>query len=282
MQRVLDYIEAHLDEDLCVETLRGVAAFSKHHFHRQFSALFGVSVYRYVQLMRLKRASYRLAFREDDPVIDIALDSGYEGPEAFARAFKQRIGQTPSAFRKQPEWVSWQAAYREISNIGDSEMKTAFNDDQVKIIDFPATQIAILEHRGDPALIGDSIRRFIGWRKRSGLPPKTSATFNILYGDPETTPPEDFRLDLCAATQAPLAPNDEGLYSGLIPAGRCAVLRLKGNSDNLKPAIAFLYADWLPRSGEELRDFPVYAQRISFFPDVPESEAITDIFLPLK
>lgn len=161
-------------------------------------------------------------------------------------------------------------------------MKPAFNDDQVKIIDFPATQIAILEHRGDPALIGDSIRRFIGWRKRSGLPPKISATFNILYGDPETTPPEDFRLDLCAATQTPLAPNDEGLYSGLIPAGHCAVLRLKGNSDNLKRAISFLYADWLPRSGEELRDFPVYAQRISFFSDVPESEAITDIFLPLK
>jgi len=35
-------------------------------------------------------------------------------------------------------------------------------------------------------------------------------------------------------------------------------------------------------STERLRDFPLYCQRISFFPDVPEHETVTDIFLPLK
>jgi len=34
MQRVLDYIDRHLDGDLDLETMRGVAAFSKFHFHR--------------------------------------------------------------------------------------------------------------------------------------------------------------------------------------------------------------------------------------------------------
>ncbi|WP_408605894.1 hypothetical protein [Mastigocladopsis repens] len=43
-----------------------------------------------------------------------------------------------------------------------------------------------------------------------------------------------------------------------------------------------MYSIWLPLSGEEPRDFPLYLQRVSFFPDVPEYEAITDIFLPLK
>ena len=37
-----------------------------------------------------------------------------------------------------------------------------------------------------------------------------------------------------------------------------------------------------PASGEEPRDFPLYFQRVSFFPDVPEHEAITDVFLPLR
>ena len=44
----------------------------------------------------------------------------------------------------------------------------------------------------------------------------------------------------------------------------------------------FLYGRWLPASGEEARDFPLYAQRVRFFPDVPEHEAVTDVFLPLK
>lgn len=45
-----------------VERLSHVAAFSTYHFHRQFSALFGIGVVKCVQLRRLKRASYQLAF----------------------------------------------------------------------------------------------------------------------------------------------------------------------------------------------------------------------------
>ncbi|HEY0524606.1 MAG TPA: GyrI-like domain-containing protein, partial [Stellaceae bacterium] len=151
------------------------------------------------------------------------------------------------------------------------------------IVDVPATPVAVLQHRGDPALVGDTIRRFIAWRKQAGLPPAVSATFNILHSDPETAAPEECRLDLCAATgERAVPPNDAGVVAGLIPAGRCAVLRVSGSSDELRPAVSFLYADWLPRSGEEPRDFPIYVQRVSFFPDVPENEAVTDVFLPLR
>ncbi len=282
MQRVLRYIDAHLDDDLPVEILSGVAAFSKHHFHRQFAELFGIGVHRYVQLARLKRASYRLAFREDQPILQIALDSGYEGPEAFSRAFKQRTGQTPSAFRKQPHWPPWHDAFGPINAARSIAMTTVFDDSLVRIVDFPATAVARLEHRGDPARIGDTVRRFIAWRKQAGLPPGISATFNILHADPETTAPEDYRMDLCAATERAVPPNEDGVTAGQIPAGRCAVLRLQGSSDDLRPAVAFLYADWLPRNGEELRDFPIYAQRVRFFPEVAEQDAITDIFLPLR
>ena len=281
MQRVLKYIDEHIDADLHVEILSGVAAFSKYHFHRQFTELFGIGVHRYVQLVRLKRASYRLAFRADEPILQIALDSRYEGPEAFSRAFKQLAGQTPTAFRKQPRWSPWHVTFGSINEARKISMTTALTDDQVRIVDFPATSVAILAHHGDPAHLGDTIRRFIAWRKQAGLPPTISATFNILHADPETTPPPEYRLDLCAATGR-VPPNDAGVVAGLIPAGRCAVLRLTGSSDTLRSAIAFLYADWLPRSGEQLRDFPIYVQRVSFFPDVAEHAAMTDVFLPLR
>ncbi len=67
----------------------------------------------------------------------------------------------------------------------------------------------------------------------------------------------------------------------IIPGGRCTVLRYTGSNDNLDAAVRYLYSEWLPQSGEELRDFPLYFERVSFFPDVPESEAINDVFLPL-
>lgn len=45
MVRVLDHIDRHLDGDLDLEALNGIAAFSKHHFHRQFMAVFGLSAH---------------------------------------------------------------------------------------------------------------------------------------------------------------------------------------------------------------------------------------------
>ena len=113
-RRVLDYVDAHLDEDLSVERLSHVAAFSKYHFHRQFSELFGISVSKYVQLVRLKRAAYRLAFRREHGILAMALETGYESQEAFTRAFKKAIGQTPAAFRRRPDWESWNVAYRQL------------------------------------------------------------------------------------------------------------------------------------------------------------------------
>lgn len=282
MQKVLDYIDRHLDGDLSVETLSGVAAFSKYHFHRQFSGLFGISVHRYVQLARLKQASLRIAFREDQPITQIALDSGYEGPEAFSRAFKQRLGQTPGEFRKQPQWLPWCSAMEAVSNVRSTQMSADFSLDQVRIVDFPATRVAVLEHRGDPALLGDALRRFISWRKQVGLSPDRSATFNILHSDPETTAPEDYRIELCAATESPVHPNDAGVVEGLIPAGQCAELRLAGGCENLKQAVSFLYSEWLPLSGRQLRDTPVFVQRLNFSPDVPPSDQVILILLPLQ
>ena len=85
MQRVLDHIDRHLDDDLGLDALSSVAAYSKYHFHRQFTAAFGLSVHCYIQLARMKRASSRL---------------GYADASAFTRAFTRWTGKTPGAVRK--------------------------------------------------------------------------------------------------------------------------------------------------------------------------------------
>jgi AraC family transcriptional regulator len=98
-RRVLDFIDRHLDEDLSGARLSRVAHFSKFHFQRQFSNYVGTTPTRYIQLARLRRASYRLAFNSLERITDIALQAGFESPESFSRAFKRAFGQSPSAFR---------------------------------------------------------------------------------------------------------------------------------------------------------------------------------------
>jgi AraC family transcriptional regulator len=275
-RKVLEYIDRHLEDDLTIDRLSKVAAFSKYHFHRQFSELLGISVYKYLQLTRLKRASYQLAFRDQMPIVDISLASGYENHESFSRAFKKRIGQTPSEFRDDPQWNPWHLIYQPLKDLRIEHMKPDHQPEDVKIVLFKETKVAALEHRGDPNSIGNSVRKFIEWRKQNHLPPQVSNTFNIFYDNPSETSPENFRLDICASTERDVIKNSFGVVGKTIPGGRCAVLRYIGKS------ITYLYANWLPLSGEEPRDFPLFLQRVKFFPDVPEHEAIIDVFLPLK
>jgi AraC family transcriptional regulator len=283
MQRVLEHIDQHLDDDLSVDVLAGVAAFSRFHFQRQFSALFGVSVARYVQLQRLRRASQRLAYQEREPVLQIALDSGYEGPEAFARAFRQHFAQSPSEFRRNPQWDSWHAIFAPLNQARRDHMSPTYQESDVRIVDFPATPIAVMEYRGDHRQMGDAIRRFVAWRRANEMPPARHATFNRFYVDPDEVPAEDYRVDLCVALGGrDLKPNDEGITQSEIPAGECAVIRQTGTPDDLSASISYIFGEWLPESGRELRDCPVFVQRVRFFPEVPEHESISDIYLPLK
>lgn len=282
MQRVLDHIDRHLDGDLDLAAVSSVAAFSKFHFHRQFKATFGLSLHRYVQLARLRQASKRLADGQGPSVTDIALDAGYETPDAFARAFRQRFQQSPSDFRKAPDWAPWLQAFGPLNSARSKLMPTTFSPDQVTIRDVAPTRVAMFKHRGDPATLDVTIQRFIAWRKVAGLSPKTSPTFNIWYSERRPADPADYRMDLCVGI-GPDHQIDEGdgtVRAGEIPGGRCAVLRVTGDTHNLEPAALYLYRDWLPASGEEMRDFPIYCQR--FFLDDPEMGTAAELHLPLK
>jgi AraC family transcriptional regulator len=274
--QVFDYIDRHLDEELPLDRLSQVAHFSKFHFHRQFSEYCGISVSRYIQLMRLKRASYRLVFNPAERIVDIALDAGFENPESFSRAFKKAFGQTPTEFRIEPAWKPWNERYQ-FPNARRNVLM------EVKIIHFETIRVAVLEHRAAPELVNNSAARFIEWRKSSGLSPVSSSrTFGIAYDDPDTTEPASFRFDICGEVQAEVPANPQGVINKQIPGGRCAVLRHLGSQDRIGDSANFLYRQWLPESGEELRDFPMFFHWVNLKPETPEHELIADIHLPLK
>lgn len=160
-------------------------------------------------------------------------------------------------------------------------MQQTFTADDVTIRDVHHTPVAMLEHRGDRATLEDTIQRFIAWRKAAGLSPATSPTFNIFRSERTPADPADYSMDLCVGTDIPIAADDPVMKAGVIPGGRCAVLRVNGASHNLEPAALYLYRDWLPASGEEARDFPIYCQR-RLVPTADEPEVSAELFLPLK
>lgn len=153
----------------------------------------------------------------------------------------------------------------------------------VKIIDFETTHVATLTHRGSPGTLMDTVRRFIEWRKSCDDSPIAQCrNFGIPYPDHEAATEEHWIWDVCSEVLAGVSDNDCGIVEKVIPGGRCAVVRHRGSTDRLSETVHAIYADWLPTSGEELRDFPLFFQYIERVPRVAEHEQTTDVFLPLE
>ncbi|WP_428772559.1 AraC family transcriptional regulator [Vibrio sp.] len=277
IKRVCDYIDRHLDQRLSLDVLSQVACCSKYHFHRVFKASVGVSAVQYVQLARLRRASFRLAFETQFSVLDIALEAKFDSHEAFSRAFNRQFAVTPSQFRRSPDWLSWHSVFTfQLPNAGEHHM-------DVSLVDMPPQQLAVIEHYGDPKRVLETAAKFIEWRKSTGLSPlDNSKTFGIPYSDPAETPEEEFRFDICGTIDGDVPDNAFGVKSGWLPGGRFAVARHFGSHDNIGDTVYALYRQWLPESGEQLRDFPCFFHYHNFVHQVNECDLITDVYLPLQ
>lgn len=98
IQRVLDYTEEHLTEEIDYETAAKQAYSSVFHFQRMFGMLCGFSFGDYICVRRLTLAAEEL-IRTSSKVIDIAFKYGYDTPESFSRAFTRFHGINPTAAR---------------------------------------------------------------------------------------------------------------------------------------------------------------------------------------
>lgn len=99
LRRVLDYIAQHLEDEMTVADLAGIACLSAFHFTRMFAAAMGMPPHRYVSQLRLENATALLATGKLS-LCEIALRSRFSTQAAFNRAFRRATGMTPGEYRR--------------------------------------------------------------------------------------------------------------------------------------------------------------------------------------
>lgn len=98
-EKVTEYIEQHLSEDLSLEKIAKGLNYSKYYLARTFAEKTGSTIYKYIQKCRLSLAAQQLA-ETDKPIIDIAYEAHYTSQQAFTLAFHQQYLCTPQTYRK--------------------------------------------------------------------------------------------------------------------------------------------------------------------------------------
>ena len=100
LRRVLEYIQAHLDQELSLAALAAIAQMSPYYFNRLFKQSTGLSPHQYVLQQRVEWAK-RLLAEARLSIADIAQHVGFASQAHLTMVFRQRVGTTPRQYRHQ-------------------------------------------------------------------------------------------------------------------------------------------------------------------------------------
>jgi AraC family transcriptional regulator len=98
LRSVLEFIAANLHRDLTLDEIAKQLRLTPFHFAREFRNTTGQTPYQYVLDQRIALAKQLLRLRTRS-VQEIAYEAGFNSPAHFVRAFHQRVGTTPGAWR---------------------------------------------------------------------------------------------------------------------------------------------------------------------------------------
>jgi AraC-like DNA-binding protein len=98
LRRALDYIEAHLAEDIGLAEIAAAAGVSAFHFARCFRRCTGQPPYRYLTARRIAHAM-RLLQDSGESLAQVALASGFGSQAQFSVAFRAAVGESPGRWR---------------------------------------------------------------------------------------------------------------------------------------------------------------------------------------
>ena len=101
VQRMQEYIEGHLEEELTLTQLSEVSLYSPWHSYRLFKNYLEATPAEYIRKLRLTRSAMRLK-QEQCLVSDVAYECGFGSVDGYTRAFYKEFGCNPGDYVKDP------------------------------------------------------------------------------------------------------------------------------------------------------------------------------------
>ena len=142
VQRMQDYIEAHLDSTITMADLASVSKYSPWYSYRLFVDLIHMTPAVYIRRLRLSKSALRLR-DERVKIIDIAFDYGFESVDGYQRAFYKEFGCNPYEYSVCPTPIylfkPYGVKYKKGKNQGMSNVKNVF----IQVIEKPERKVII-------------------------------------------------------------------------------------------------------------------------------------------
>lgn len=236
MQKAIDYIEEHIEEQLDTQMIAAHVYLSPYYFQRVFRAVCGVTLSEYIRSRRLSLAGEVLQ-AEGVRVIDVALRYGYDSPDSFAKAFQRFHGVLPSQARDCKRLRRFLPI--QLRNMEGVHM-------EYRIVDKPAFALMGVQRRFHGESSYQAIPAFWKeWMKRGEKRSVVGAYGVCLDSD-------GIEFDyLIADDYVPWSDVPAGCVTRTIPACTWAVFPCRGAlPDALQSVNTRIWKEWIPGNGE--------------------------------
>lgn len=277
--KAVNYIELHLNEAIRLHEIAEAANYSPYHFSRMFKAFTGDNVTEYVRKRRLTVAADRLMVDDHIPLIDLALEVGFENQESFTKAFKSMFNITPGQFRKTKDPM--RLFYRD--PFGHKEH--AHLTQQITMAPNIVTRAAMkivgqANHFVDRELSLKEV--WSGFKpEMDGIPNRVGKLgFGIYEAYYEDEQEVGFTY-WCAVEVSSFNDIPNGFESREIPQQVYAVFLHRGPLMDLHKTLKYIWGSWLPKSKYEYADSP----ELEIYPaqyQATEEHAELSLYIPIK
>ncbi len=278
---VMAYIEKNLMYDMEPGQISRISGCSEYHFRRMFSFLAGMPLGEYIRRRRLSVAGLMLQ-KESVKVIDLALQLGYESPEAFSKAFQLMHGVSPSQAKKEnTELKVLPPMTFQLTITGGMEMNyRVVEKDEFHIVGFKKRitmqfkginpQMDSLVQKLTPQVI-EELKGLCDVEPKGIL--SVSADFNE-----RTTEGSQLDQYIGVATSKAVSNGYDILD---VPASNWAVFKAAGTfPDAIQDTWAKIYSEWFPASGYELTGGPELLWNET--PDTSKPDYKSEIWIPVR
>jgi len=293
INKVIDYVEAHLDEELSLEVLSEVANFSPYHFHRIYSAFMGETLMGFVKRKRIEKAASIINKEPETPISNIAYACGYNSVSVFCRNFKDRYGMTAQEFRAGAKerdsknrqldsnfgkWDPLKDGY--VCNVESLKQRSMKITNDITVKEMPEMHLVYYRHTGEFHLIGKAYEKLFTWAGPRGILNQNTKTITVYHDDPSVTEIENVRQSAGILVDKDV--KGEGEFGTMsVPAGKYIVGSFEIDVTEFKQAWDSVCIA-LSESGYQPSDGMPYELYHCDPENHPEKKFVLDICIPVK
>jgi AraC family transcriptional regulator len=182
INRVMDYTDNHLQDNIDLNVLASVAGFSPFHFYQIFSAMIGEPINAYVRRIRAEKAARMLLNYPDMPVSKVSDLCGYTSMPVFCRTFREVFSVSAVDFRMikgdelskirqslSKEGQLSQKTDADLCFVKSNEERKISMKTNIEVKEMPALKLLYVRHTGAFDQIGAAYGKLMQWAGPRGL-----------------------------------------------------------------------------------------------------------------